>query len=218
MADYRIILADDHAMIRRGIKRIIEEDPELRVIGEASDGLELIGLLKSLTPDMVILDIQMPGLLGIQAAREIKKKYPQVKILILSMHNGKEHLHHAISAGADGYLSKENTDVELHIAIEAIRNGNNYISSLLSPSMIEIITRGDDENRSEFYFNPLSTREREVLKLVAEGKSSREIAEMLCISVRTVQHHRAHIMQKLDVSKSTELVRYAVGKGYVAHL
>lgn len=215
MSAYHIILADDHVIFRQGIKRIIEEAGGIEIVGEFGDGHELLRNFKDCSPDMVILDIQMPGLRGIEAAHEIKKRSPQIKVLILTMHKANELLYHAISIGVDGYLLKENTDRELCAAIQTIREGRKYISSLLSDSIAEIVTRKRDENESELEIDPLSMREREVLKLVAEGRSSTEIASLLFISSRTVQHHRSNIMKKLNVTRNAALIGYAIRKGYV---
>ncbi len=215
MYPYRIVLADDHIMLRQGIKRIIGEVADLEVIGEASDGLQLLSLLKKLTPHMIILDISMPNLRGIEATREIKTICPDVKVLILTMHKSKEYLYHAISSGAEGYLLKEDTDTELLSAIKKIRQGGIYISPLLSEELTDDlvqICRGSGKLPLE----RLTTREREVLKLIAEGKSSKEIANLLFISVRTVQHHRAHIMEKLNLKRTTDLIKYAIRKGYTS--
>jgi len=212
---YRIVVADDHIMLLQGIKKIIEESKDMVVVGEASDGLELLNLLKKMTPDMVILDISMPNLRGIEATSELKMIYPEVKILILTMHKRKEYLYHALAAGADGYLLKEDTDTELFSAIEAVRQGETYVSPLLSKALtndLVEIARGN-HNRPE---EPLTTREREILKLIAEGKSNKEIADLLFISIRTVQHHRASIMKKLDLKKVADLVKYAIRKGYTS--
>jgi DNA-binding NarL/FixJ family response regulator len=215
MSAYRIILADDHVIFRQGIKRIIEEAEGVEIVGEFGDGHELLRNFKDCSPDMVVLDIQMPGLRGIEAAHEIKKRSPQIKVLILTMHKENELLYHAISVGVDGYLLKENTDGELYAAIQTIREGRKYISSLLSDSIAEIVTRKRDENESELEIDPLSMREREVLKLVAEGRSSTEIASLLFISSRTVQHHRSNIMKKLNITRNAALIGYAIRKGYV---
>lgn len=220
MNPYLIALADDHMMFRQGVRRILEEIPAFRVTGEVKDGLELLRLLQAAPPHMVILDISMPNLRGIEATREIKKSHPGMKVLILTMHKDKEYLYHALGAGADGYILKEDADDELVAAIESIRKGNVYISSLLSSQVSQLIVQSsrstsptaEDLSRSE----PLSNREREVLKLIAEAKSSKEIADLLCISIRTVQHHRSNIMKKLDIKKSTDLVKYAIRKGYVS--
>ena len=215
MVPYRIVLADDHVMFRQGIKRIIEGIEGLEVIGEASDGFELLNLLNELKPDIVFLDISMPNMRGIEATREIKSLYPDVKVLILTMHRKKEYLYHAISAGAQGYLLKEDSDVELFSAIETIRKGGFYVTRLLAGELVEDIShmyKGNTQLPSE----PLTTRERQVLKLIAEGKSNREIADLLYISIRTVENHRANIMRKLNLNKTAEIVKYAILKGYTS--
>lgn len=215
MHPYRIVLADDHIMLRQGLKRIIREVGDLQVVGEASDGLELLDLLKKLTVHMVILDISMPNLRGIEATREIKMIRPDVKVLILTMHKNKEYLYHAISAGAEGYLLKEDADTELISAIEAIRRGGNYISPLLFGELTDDLVktrRGKCEPPLEY----LTIREREILKLIAEGKSNKEIADLLFISVRTVEHHRANLMEKLNLKKTADVVKYAISKGYTS--
>ncbi len=215
METYRIILADDHAMVRHGLRRIIEEMPDLEIIGEAPCGLELLSLLSHLTPDMVILDISMPNLRGIETTSELKAIHPNVKVLILTMHKNKEYLRQAISAGADGYLLKEDADAELISAIETIRRGKIYTSPLLSQELTEDwvqFSRGKGKIPSER--DPLTTREKEVLKLISEGKLNREIADLFFISVRTVERHRANIMIKLNVKKTADLVKYAIEKGY----
>jgi DNA-binding NarL/FixJ family response regulator len=216
VSQYRIVLADDHVMFRQGMKRILEGVPSLEVVAEASDGLKLLELLKNSLPDMVILDISMPNLRGIEATKEIKTTNSKVKVLILTMHNDKEYLYHAISAGADGYLLKEDADTELFSAIETIRHGGNYISPLLLVELANDLARTYHGDRFKAPFEPLTTREREVLKLIAEGKSSKEVASLLFISVRTVQNHRANIMRKLKIRKTADLVKYAIRKGYVS--
>lgn len=183
MRPYRIVLADDHVMLRQGIKKIIEASKDMVVVGEAGDGLDLLDLLKKISPDMVILDISMPKLRGIEATREINMTYPEIKILILSMHKKKEYFYHVFSAGAKGYLLKEDMDSELLSAIETIRQGEIYLSPLLSRALagdlIEIYN-GDAKLHGE----PLTAREREVLKLIAEGKSSKEITDLVKYAIR----------------------------------
>ena len=216
MNSYKIILADDHALFREGLKRILAEANDLEVIGEVADGLELLKLLYHTKPDMVILDITMPKLRGIEAIHEIRALYQESKILVLTMHRDMEYLHQAISSGAHGYLLKEDADSELFSAIEKIKQGKIYISPKLSEYLTEDwarIHRGEHELASET--EPLTTREREILKLVAEGKSSKEIASLLHISIRTVEHHRAHIMEKLNLKNVAELIKYAIQKGYI---
>ncbi len=215
---YRIVLADDHAMFRRGVKRIIQENAELEVVGEAADGLQLLEIIKHSPPDMVIADVSMPNLRGLEATREIKMAFPEVRVIILTMHKDKEYLYHALSAGAEGYLLKEDADIELFSAINAIRQGGTYISRLLAPQLTDIFMerqRGQ-EGQGKLPSELLTTREREIIKLIAEGKSSKEIASLLYISSRTVQHHRANIMRKLNFKKTADLVKYAIQKGYTS--
>jgi DNA-binding NarL/FixJ family response regulator len=215
MSPYQIILADDHLMFRDGIKRIIEDSQHLSVIGEADDGLQLLELLKKAKPDMVILDISMPKLRGLETTREIKTLYPDIKVLILTMHRNKEYLLQALSAKADGYLLKEDTDRQLIAAIESIRGGKIFLSPLMSEDLSQNLL-GFIENADQSLDDTLSTREKEVLTLLAEGKSSKEIADLLFISTRTVEHHRARINKKLKVNNIVDLVKYAIRKGYTS--
>jgi two-component system, NarL family, response regulator NreC len=205
-------------MFRRGVLRIIQGLDNVEVVGEASDGLELLRLLKDLDPNLVIMDISMPNLRGLEATREIKCVDPRVKVLILTMHKDREYLYHALTAGAEGYLLKEDADGELISAIETLRKGGTFISSLLSAQMADIFVDkfrpgGELLSAPE---EPLTVREREIIKLIAEGKSSKEIGQLLFISSRTVQHHRANIMRKLNLKKTADLVKYAIQKGYVS--
>ena len=216
MAPYRIALADDHVLVRQGFKRILEGVGDLEVVGEANDGIELLNLLSQITPDMVILDIFMPNLRGIEAIHEIKKIHPDVKVLILTMHKDKEYLYLSLSAGAKGYLLKEDADKELFSAIEKVRQGKTYISPYFSEEVVDdLVQVGKGDTKTIFETDTLTPREREVLKLIAEGKSSKEIASLLYISVSTVNNHRASIMEKLNLNKATDLVKYAIRKGYV---
>lgn len=203
MDHYRLVLADDHVLIRQGLGGIIKGVADLAVIGEAGDGAALLALLKTVTPHMVILDLSMPNLRGIEAVHEIKREYPEVKILVLTMH--KEYLHQALSAGADGYLLKEDAERDLFSAIENIRQGRIYISPRLTGELLGLRATPVD---------PLSSREKSVLSFIAAGKSNREIAEALFISVRTVESHRAAIMKKLSLNNTADLVKYAIQKGY----
>jgi len=215
MKSYHILLADDHVLLRQGLKNIIEKMADLKIVGEAGDGLELLQLLHKLTPHLIILDISMPHLRGLEAIREIKAIHPGVKVLMLTMHKDREYLHEAISAGAQGYLLKEDADTELYSAIQAIRQGKLYLSPFFSRGLIEDWAQN---LRRELNLSPeeaLTTREREIAKLIAEGKSSKEIADLLFISPRTVERHRANIMEKLNLRKTADLVRYAMEKGFV---
>jgi DNA-binding NarL/FixJ family response regulator len=210
MAPYRIVLADDHSLLREAIKKSIAEIPDLRVVGEAGDGLELLELLKRSVPDLIILDISMPRFNGILAAAEIKKRYPTVKILILTMIKIRELLHRALKIGVNGYLLKENVFSDLIAAIRTIQKGGTYLSSLISDQIAEIMA---DKNKPE---TPLTKREFSVLQLLSEGKSSREIAELLFISIHTVNSHRSNIMRKLNLRKTADLIKYAIQKEHTS--
>ncbi len=211
MSQYRIALADDHSLFRQGLKALLEGTDEFKVVGEAGDGLELVGLLNQVKPHLVVLDISMPNLRGIETIPEIKKKHPEVKILVVTMHNDKEYLYQAISQGADGYFLKKDAGTELFSAIEKIRKGKVYVS----PSLSGDLTDYWEGIREGVKKSILTNREREVLTLIAAGKSNKEIGDMLYISVHTVERHRANLMEKLNFKKTADLVKYAIEKGYV---
>jgi DNA-binding NarL/FixJ family response regulator len=215
-APFSILLADDHVMFRRGVRKIIQSIGDVEVVGEASDGFELLELLKKTSPHLIILDISMPNLRGLEATREIKIINPDVKVLILTMHKDKEYLYHAFSAGAEGYLLKEDADSELIAAIDTLRKGGTYVSPLLSSQLANLFMQKSRPGAQQAASpgENLTTREREIIKLIAEGKSSKEVADLLFISSRTVQHHRANIMRKLSIKKTADLVKYAIQKGY----
>ena len=203
-----IILADDHAMLREGIRKIIERIEGALITGEVNDGLELLELLKKSSPNLVILDISMPNLRGLEAIREIKKTYPKVKILVLTMHKKKEFLRQALRDGADGFLLKEDAGSELIRAVQTVRNGGKYLFPLLSNVLTSLAV---EEEKTEV----LTMREREVLKLLAEGKRTKEIATALYISPHTVRRHRSNIMEKLDIQNLADLVNYAISQSYI---
>ena len=210
MTPYRIVLADDHTLFRQGLKGILEGTDQFKVDGEASDGLELLALLDHVKPNLIILDISMPNLRGIEAIPEIKRIHPDVKILVVTMHKDKEYLYQVISQGADGYFLKKDAGTELFSAIEKIRNGKVYIS----PHLSEELTDHWDKIFQSSKKTILTHREKEVLSLIAGGKSNKEIADILYISIHTVERHRANIMEKLDLKKTADLVKYAIEKGY----
>ncbi len=215
-APYRIVLADDHVLLRQGLRRILEGVGDLEVIGEAGNGLELLGLLKRLIPHLVVLDISMPHLRGIEAIHEVKVIHPHLKVLILTMHKEMDLLIAAISAGAHGYVLKEDADTQLFAAIEQIRQGGTYVSPKLSDEVADTLPQTcRRDGRPPPEGEQLTIREKQVLKLIAEGRSSKEIAELLGISSRTVDNHRANIMAELNLKRTAELVRYAISRGYL---
>ena len=212
---YSIILADDHVLMRHGLRRILEERDNLEIAGEVGDGLELLSLLNKVNPDLIILDLSMPNLRGIEAIPEIRHVRPNAKVLMLTMHKEEEYLYQAISAGANGYLLKDDAEKELFLAIEHIQSGKIYISPGLADQSMQNwarLRRGEDD----FHITEaLTVRQREILKLIAEGKSNKEIGDLLFISVRTVERHRANMMSKLNIRKTAELVQYALRKHYI---
>ena len=213
MGYYHVVIADDHALFRQGLKSLVDGVGDLKVVGEAGDGLELLKFLnlKDQGTHLVILDISMPNLRGIEAIREIRAIHPEMKILIVTMHQDKEYLYQALAAGADGYFLKKDADTELFDAIDKIRKGRIYVS----PHLSEKLEDGWEGIRRGFNKGVLTPREIEVLKLIAEGKANKEIADVLFVSVHTIERHRANIMAKLNLKKTADLVRYAIRKGYL---
>jgi DNA-binding NarL/FixJ family response regulator len=216
MKPYSVVLADDHPLMREGLRMILSTSPMIKVLGEAGDGLELLKLLGEVSPDMIILDVSMPNLRGLEAISEIKAIYPNMKILMLSMHRNVEYLNEAISSGANGYLLKEDAHHELFSAIERISQGKKYMSPRFAEDLAdEWMNSRSGEVKSTYEVERLTTREKEILKLIAEGKTARQIAGMLFISNRTVEHHRHSVMKKIKAKKTADLIKYAVQKGYV---
>jgi DNA-binding NarL/FixJ family response regulator len=201
-------------LIRKGLRKILEGETGIEIIGEVSDGLELLSFLQKNNPDLVLLDISMPNLRGIEAIAAAKKINAAIKILILTMHSSQDFLCNAYKAGADGYLLKEDSDTELLTAIESCLSGDFYISPVLSNQIgsksLEIVC-----NEQSDINEALTVREKQVLTMVAEGKKSKDIAGLLSISIRTVEHHRANIMKKTNIGNTAELIKYAIQKGYI---
>ena len=214
MEAFRIILAEDHILFRELIKKSLGEIPHIEVVEEVSDGLQLLQAVKVLKPHMVIVDIGMPVMSGLEAARAIKKDYPEIKVLLLTMYKSKDHLKHALEAKVDGYLLKENAFKDLVTAIEMVRRGKLYISNIMSQRMIEFVVNESWSGTLES--SVLSPREKEVLKIFAQGKSCKEIAELLAISHFTVRNHITRIKQKLSMKRDIDIVKYAIKKGYAS--
>lgn len=211
---FRVLLADDHVLIRHGIKNIIKQDEKFQVVGEVSNGKELMGFLEGSDIDMIILDISMPGIGGMEAISLVKGKYPWIKILMLTMHKNKQYFYNAMAAGADGYLMKDDSDEELLVAIEKVLSGKSYISPYMADDFADdVITMYRTERKSPF--QELTKREKEILQLVVQGYTSRKMAEQLNLSQRTIDHHRSNLLRKFNRKNSVDLVNYAVRNGFV---
>jgi len=208
----RVLLADDHAMVRRGLRMILDAESDLEVVAEAGDGAEAIELAVGEEVDLAVLDITMPRLTGLQAARELAQRRPQTKVLMLSMHDNEEYLFEALRAGAAGYVLKSAVDRDLVEACRATLRGETFLYPGAVTALVRAhLERGDDDAE----FDPLTPRESEVVKLVAEGMTTREIAEALFISPKTVERHRANVLEKLGMRDRVDLTRYAIRRGLV---
>jgi DNA-binding NarL/FixJ family response regulator len=212
----RIVLGDDHTLVRQGFRKILEEQPEWTVVAEASDGREAVRQTLSLQPDVVVLDIGMPLLNGIDATRQIARRFANINILILSMHSEEAYITQAMKAGARGYLLKDSADTDLIRAVAAVAAGKSFFSPAVAKVMLDDYVRHLAEKGIVDRFESLSEREREIFQLIAEAHSNKEIADLLSVSPATVETHRAHILQKLDVHNTAELVLYAVRRGVIS--
>ena len=215
MSDLRILLGDDHTLVRHGVRKILEAQPGWRVVAEAGDGRDAVRAAIELEPDVAVLDIGMPLLNGIEAARQIARRAASVNVLILSMHADEAYVTQALEAGARGYLLKDSADTDLLRAVADVAAGRSFLSPAVARVMVDDYVRRLNGRRITDRYQTLSEREREVFQLVAEGHSNKEIAEILSISPTTVETHRAHILQKLDLHNTAELVLYAVRRGVI---
>ncbi|HLI06547.1 MAG TPA: response regulator transcription factor [Ktedonobacteraceae bacterium] len=208
-----ILLADDHTILRAGLKMMLNAQPDMEVIGEAHDGRQAILEAQRLLPDIVLMDITMPDMNGIEATKQIKKLQPEIKVLMLTMHENDEYVFQALRAGASGYMLKEAADTDLISALRVIQSGQFYLSpaaqSVMVGDYLQRVRSGEEKDS----YSSLTEREREILKLVAEGYTNNQIAERLIISPKTVDTHRTHIMDKLNLHSRAELVKYAIRRG-----
>lgn len=216
MAKLRILLGDDHTLLRNGLRKILQERSDWEVVAEASDGREAVKQAVEHRPDIAILDIGMPLLNGIEATGQIVRRAPETRVLILSMHASEAYIVQALKAGASGYLLKDSADTELIRAVQAMMAGKSYFSPAVSRIMLDDYVRRLAEKGVDDRFDSLSEREREIFQLIAEGHSNKEIAAILGVSPTTVDTHRTHILQKLDVHNTAELVLYAVRRGVIS--
>lgn len=210
-----ILIAEDHTILRDGLKALISSNPDLQVSGEAKDGLEAIRYAEALKPDLVLMDLSMPKMSGMAAIHQIKKISPESKILVLTVHRSEEYILAALKAGADGYVLKDATHNELMVAIEGVLSGNSFLSPGISDKIIEGYLEGKKTLKTSSSWESLTHREREILKMIAEGFRNKDIAENLCISVKTVEKHRANLMKKLNLHNASSLTAFALEKGLV---
>jgi len=214
MGNIKVLVADDHTILRQGIKALLDNQAGIEVIGEAKDGREALELVERLLPDVILMDIGMPGLNGLEATRRIKKKFPGIKVLVLTMYTNEEYVFQILNAGANGYLVKETAFQDLISAIKAVYRDEAFMSPSISKKVINRYTQGIRKT-NDTTCDILTTREREILQLIAEGSSSKKIAEALFISPKTVETHRTHIMDKLNIHNRTDLIKYAIRTGIV---
>ena len=215
MKKIRVLLADDHKLIRGGLRLLVEQQPDLAVVGEANDGREAVSLAKSLKPDVAVMDIGMPNLNGVEAALQITQAHPEVAVVMLSMHSDESYILRALKSGAKGYLLKDSAESDLIRAIHAVAGGKSFFSPAVSKVLLDDYVRKLKRTGAEDVYDLLTPREREILQLVAEGKSNKDVANLLNLSVYTVETHRSNIMQKLNLKGVPELILFAVRKGII---
>jgi two-component system, NarL family, response regulator NreC len=216
MGAIRILLADDHTVMRSGLRLLLERQPDFVVAGEAADGREAVALAISATPDVVVMDVAMPLLNGIEATRQITTASPRIGVIILSMHSDESYVLRALKAGARGYLLKDSAEADLIKAVRAVHEGRNSFSPAISRMLLEDYIRQLQQRGEEDSYDLLTSREREILQLIAEGKSNKETAALLNLSLYTVETHRTHVLQKLNLHSVPELILYAVRKGIIS--
>jgi DNA-binding NarL/FixJ family response regulator len=214
MKTIRVLLADDHTLVRAGLRKLLEAIPHIEVVGEAADGLSLLALAEQLQPELVLMDIAMPGLNGLEATARLRQTSPQIQVLILSMHQNDEYVKQALRHGASAYLLKDAAPTELDIALKSVLQGGIYLSAAVSKGvMSDYVERLRGEDLSSDLLTP---RQTEVLKLLAQGQSSKEIARLLDLSIKTVDTHRSQLMKQLGIHEVTGLVRYAIRVGLIS--
>jgi DNA-binding NarL/FixJ family response regulator len=207
----RVLIADDHGIVRGGIRLMLERQPDMQVVAEAADGLQAVELALRERPDVCLLDVQMPGLTGLQATVEIRAQAPEISVLVLSMHDDERYLYEALQAGAAGYVLKREADTVLVEALRAVARGEPFMTNAAERSLVREWMEDDSSGPVE----PLTLREREVLKLIAEAHTNREIGELLHLAEKTVESHRANLLRKLGMRDRVELVRYAIRRGLI---
>jgi two-component system response regulator NreC len=216
MKKIRVLLAEDHTIVRKGLRSILDAEDSIEVVGEAEDGRAAVEAVEHLRPDVVLMDISMPGLNGLEATRQIKHRAPHIRVLVLTMHTNEKYILQILQAGASGYLVKQAAVEELISAIQAVHRGDAFLSPSISKKVVQRYVQQGQAMAEEDSYELLTPREREVLQLIAEGHTNRDISEILHISIKTVEVHRANLMKKLDLHSAAELTRYAIGKGIIS--
>lgn len=212
---HRILIADDHALLRAGLRALLTQDPAIEVVGEADNGRDAIRAVGELAPHLVLMDLTMPEMNGMEAITEIKRRYPNVRVLVLTLHKAEDYIHASLKAGADGYILKDATQEEFCVAVRSVLQGKTYLSMDVSANVVSGYLGGGTSSGASSIYDSLTHREREVLKLVAEGKSNKYIAQFLNLSVKTVEKHRSNLMAKLGVHNASGLTAYAMEKGLI---
>lgn len=215
MSKIRVLLADDHTIVRAGIKALLEKQSDIEVVGETADGKETLRQVEFIQPDVVVMDIAMPNMNGLEATAAISQKFPQVKVLALTMHEEEEYFFEVLRAGAQGYVLKDAAPAELVSAIRSVNEGRPFLTPRVTRLLVDDYLKRVESGDRSTDRNGLTDRELEVLKLIAAGNTNQEIAEMLHLSINTVQVHRSHIMDKLDLHNRTELIKYALRRGLI---
>jgi two-component system, NarL family, response regulator NreC len=216
MSAIKVLLADDHGVVRKGLRFLVEQEEDISVVGEANDGREAVRLAKDLLPDVIVMDIAMPQLNGIDATAQALKASPNSGVLILSMHNDESYILRSLEAGARGYILKDNAEEHLVAAIRAVAQGKPFFSPVIAQTLLEDYMRSLQQKGQQDSYSLLTDREKQVLQLLAEGRSNKDVAQLLDLSVYTVETHRTRIMQKLNLHNTAELVLYAVRKKIIA--
>ena len=212
---HRILIVDDHTLFRAGVRALLTQDPDNEVVGEADNGRDAIRAAGQLAPHLVLMDLTMPKMNGMEAMTEIKRRYPDVRVLVMTLHKTEDYIHAALKAGADGYILKDATADEFRTAIRSVLAGKTYLSMDVSAKVVTGYLGGGKSSGASSIYDSLTHREREVLKLVAEGKSNKFAAEFLSLSIKTVEKHRSNLMAKLDLHNASRLTAYAMEKGLI---
>jgi DNA-binding NarL/FixJ family response regulator len=211
----KILIAEDHTILREGLKALLLASSDLEIVGEADDGRKAVHLAENLSPDLILMDLSMPRMDGLEAIREIKKRFPQIKVLALTVHKTEEYVLSTLKAGVDGYLLKDATHQEMMTAVRSVLGGKRYLSPEVSEKVIEGYLSGKETGSPRSSWDNLTPREREILKLIGEGFKNKDVAGQLGISPKTVEKHRANLMEKLNLHNTSELTAYAIEKGLV---